>query len=228
MVMARGKRRGLRLHVARGRAARTLIPPRLAGRVARAKREPGGVRRPRTGSPPGLARLSPPLSHPPREAGRDKRVCRSSIASHRLCSHPDMLHRAGNFRRPARRRCGPLDKSEGVKRRRRWCGSPHPVARLAVGPVPPWGRDLPAHDAGRRAFRRFTAAVFGFRGRAFRRGLGSCLSHERRRRPSANLSQGAVVPPGGSPKPPGDLLARQIRGRRSPLRQPNASGRRPR
>ncbi len=43
---------------------------------------------------------------------------------------------------------------------RRWCGTPHPVARPYDRAGPSSGRERPAHDAGRRAFRRFTAAFF--------------------------------------------------------------------
>src|SRR5438045_438114 len=39
-------------------------------------------------------------------------------------------------------------------------GTPHPVARLAVGPISGEAGDQPANDAGRRAFRRSTAASF--------------------------------------------------------------------
>ena len=37
-------------------------------------------------------------------------------------------------------------------------GTPHPLARLAIGPVPPAGGELPVHNADRRASRRSTAA----------------------------------------------------------------------
>ena len=71
-----------------------------------------------------------------------------------------------------------------------------------------WPRALIEH-AG--ALRRSVAALSGNRGRAFRRRL-------RERRPSANLSRGVVVPPGGSRRRPGRVLARHTRGRRILLR----------
>src|SRR5829696_5896511 len=48
--------------------------------------------------------------------------------------------------------CGtfPLTRREGGGApRRRWCGSPHRVARLAVGPISGWP-EMPVHDADRR------------------------------------------------------------------------------
>jgi hypothetical protein len=70
-----------------------------------------------------------------------------------------------------------LRKARGMERR---------VAHLPWS----WPRAL-SGPAG--ALRRSIAALFGHRGRAFRRHW---------RRPSANRSRGVVVPPGGSPAPP--------------------------
>jgi hypothetical protein len=53
----------------------------------------------------------------------------------------------------------PLGEAEGVKRRQALVRNAAPLARLAVGPVPPAG-GTPIHDADRHAFRRFTAAIF--------------------------------------------------------------------
>jgi hypothetical protein len=48
---------------------------------------------------------------------------------------------------------------------RRWCGTPHPLARLAVEPISENARRSPASHVGRRAFRR-PAAAFSLRRRA--------------------------------------------------------------
>ena len=58
---------------------------------------------------------------------------------------------------PSRGKLSLRAKPEGVKRRQALVRIAAPVARLAVGPVPE-ASGTPAHDAGRRAFRRFTAA----------------------------------------------------------------------
>ena len=65
------------------------------------------------------------------------------------------------------------------------------------------------------AFRRSTATLSSRRGRAFRRSLGSHF-RERLLRPSANLSRGVVVPPGGARRRPGAWEERSspARGRR--------------
>ena len=57
---------------------------------------------------------------------------------------------------PGRRRLVRLEKSRTVKRRKALARKPpHPVARLAIGPVPS-RKGPPAHVAGRRALRRST------------------------------------------------------------------------
>jgi hypothetical protein len=83
-----------------------------------------------------------------------------------------------------------------------WAGQARPAGR--GGRSTGW-RTVLLFAAGFRpagALRRSVAALSGRRGRAFR---GRCGSHlrELRRQPSANLSRGVVVPPGGSPAPPG-------------------------
>ena len=75
------------------------------------------------------------------------------------------------------------------------------------------------------ALRRSAAALSGHRGRAFRMRRGSCSSHERRRPPSANLSRGVVVPPGGSRRRPGLKCLRGTSARAShPAPPSNVSG----
>ena len=80
----------------------------------------------------------------------------------------------------------------------------------------PWAR-RGRRNAGRRTGSVLAAGLLGARGRlpalrrgAFRRpgprfssGLSFCIRAERRRRPSATLSRGIVLSPGGSPAPPG-------------------------
>jgi hypothetical protein len=81
----------------------------------------------------------------------------------------------------------------------------------------------------KRALWRSTAA-FSLRRRAAlssgSRGLP--LGRRRSARPSASSWQGAVLPPGGAPTPPGSLLARQTRGRRTGRRPGIARCRPPR
>ena len=67
----------------------------------------------------------------------------------------------GNHRHPAAvRSCPPRNNSRRVKRRKALVRKPpHPVATLRSGPsLHRKGR--PAHDADRRALRRFTAVIF--------------------------------------------------------------------
>jgi hypothetical protein len=56
-----------------------------------------------------------------------------------------------------------------------------------------------------------------------RRRVSSLATGRRKPVPSASSWQGAVVPPGGAPAPPGTELARLRRGRRIPCRRHDAS-----
>jgi hypothetical protein len=81
---------------------------------------------------------------------------------------------------------------------RRWCGTPHPVARPYDRAGPSSGRELPVRDADRRASRRSTAA-FSFdletafwkrTGAAIRNALDSAGFHPRSSAPTSPLPDG--------------------------------------
>ena len=93
---------------------------------------------------------------------------------------------------------------------KRWCGTPHPVARPYDRAGPSSGRELPAHDAGRRAFRRFTTAISlspeppSGNGRS--RSLVSLIPQGFRPafiRSTSPYGRPHVVGAGGDPRPPG-------------------------
>jgi len=94
-------------------------------------------------------------------AGQKRREKKPSFAARILCG-------AGY----AVVRLGLSPQREGGRADRRWARNA--VARLAVGPISGEAGDQPADNAGRRAFRRSTAALFG-PGRAFQRGICAAL-----------------------------------------------------
>jgi len=104
---------------------------------------------------------------------------------------------------------GPPEKSEGVKRRTAPVRNAAPLARSC-------GRACHLRD--RRSMTR-TSAPFGASPRRFSVSgprFSSAIWSDRR--PSANLSRGVVVPPGGSPKPPGRGVTSPACRRRLPPR----------
>src|SRR3954449_8880139 len=109
-------------------------------------------------------------------------------------------------------------KNEGEQSAdRRWRGTPHPMARLAVEPI----SGSPEITGGIRPPARLSALCCGVfltaSGRAFCGALAP---------PSANSWQEALVPPGGAPTPPERVLCVQhVRGRR-PSPRPGIAGRR--
>jgi len=79
------------------------------------------------------------------------------IVFHEAMFREAMGHRFGGAgARPPLGECPP--KPRGAKRRLALVRNAAPVGRLAVGPVPSAEGNRRPHDAGRHAFRRFTAA----------------------------------------------------------------------
>jgi len=98
-----------------------------------------------------------------------------------LAIHMSNSRRAKNpkLRRPCSRKargapafpCSPNVRERSAERR--WCGTPHPVGPPRGRAGPSSGRELPVHDADRRAFRRSTAAFSFVLGTAFWKRTGA-------------------------------------------------------
>jgi hypothetical protein len=109
----------------------------------------------------------------------------------------------GKARLPAAVQSCPPRKYEVVKRRQALVRNAAPVAALRLGQSL-HRKGLPAHDAGRRALRRFTTAFHEalphlLSGRAFLPGLLTRSPGS----PAGSLRTGHLVPVGRGPRPPG-------------------------
>ena len=116
-----------------------------------------------------------------------------------------------------------------MKRRQALVRIAAPVARLAVRPVPPAGGP-PAHDASRRAFRRFTAAISDPGTVTFSAGWVDTPPRDRTAftalPPAPNQpteGQPLLVGTDGDPWPPGGGVTSPARGRRIPPRSNDVS-----
>jgi hypothetical protein len=135
------------------------------GRVRAKARGWGDAGDKRTISPPGRSpgsRSARPGSRPPLRGGMappEWQACACISDSH-FKQPAGKRQRSGKSSAPGRRpSCPPRKRSRRVKRRKALVRKPpHPVATLRSGQSL-HRKGLPAHDAGRRALRRFTAVI---------------------------------------------------------------------